>query len=132
MVEPESVEGELKDLFKEISSVSLLESFLSPLSYVTRNRISLLVPVYTKTELHRVSRNVHILSAAAGFTSSNQLSRKMGMNPSFIGRLLKGQTNGWTFETLLRFAAALEVDPRFLLFSDVKVVLDREEVLYKK
>lgn len=128
----EEVESELRTLFFEISSASLLESFLSPLSAETRRRLSFLIPIYTRAESVRISKNVQILSASAGISSVNMLSRKMGMNASFIGRLMKGQTNGWTFETLLRISAALEVDPRFILFSDVHKILADSELVYKK
>jgi hypothetical protein len=91
----EDVERELRTLFSEIAPVSLLESFLSPLSADTRRRLSFLVPVYTRAESVRLSKNVQILSASAGISSINVLSRKMGMNASFIGRLMKGkQTDG--------------------------------------
>lgn len=70
----------------------------------------------------RFELNLRILWAVNEFPSINKFSAHIGLNPSFMGRVMSGEPRGlggWNCTTLSRIASGVGVRPEVLLLSDL-------------
>lgn len=96
-------------------------------------RANSLIWVYFELEGKRIVLNIRIAATRVGLMTINQIADKAQMNASFLGKILNLEPGGgWNLNQVFRITAAIELDPRVILFSDLAKIIKEEEKKYKE
>lgn len=127
------IRNELLKWMMEIQSMNTVQTFAASPEF--RHRFNSLIWVYVQLVPERIKGNLWLLMTWSGVNSINKLARAAGLNPSFVGRMLEmnpvGGIGGWNSDNVFKLAGALGIDPRVLLFGDLRTLIDNETIRLK-
>lgn len=123
---PEFIEAELKKFFSEFRDSSIID-------ILNNRKVALantLVWIWVQMEPERVKTNLRICMARKGIFSLNQISKAVGMNGSFMGRMF-GMADaqgfgGWNVMNVYRLAKVFDARPELLLTANLSEVVTKE------
>ena len=122
------VRDELLKHLTLIQSMNAVQAFAA--SPEIRHRFNSLIWVYVQLVPEKIKGNLWLLMTYSGVDSINKLANAAGLNPSFVGRMLAmmpvGGIGGWNSDNLFKLAGALGVDPRVILFGDLRSLIKDE------
>lgn len=120
------VSNEMYSVVVEISKLGALNYKMHPDFFKANS----LIWIWVQMNVERVQSNIYILMARQRIFSINELARKLGMNPSFIGRLLGMKDpigfGGWNLDNVFRLSAVLDARPELLLQANLAEVVSNE------
>ncbi|HEY4515586.1 MAG TPA: hypothetical protein VJH67_00125 [Candidatus Paceibacterota bacterium] len=91
-----------------------------------------LIWIWVQMNVERVQSNIYILMARQRIFSINELAQKLGMNPSFVGRLLGMKDaigfGGWNIDNVFRLSSVLDARPELLLQANLAQAVSNEVV----
>jgi len=119
---------EMYDVVVEISKLGAINYKMHPDFYKANS----LIWIWVQMNVEQIQSNIYILMARQRIFSINELARKLGLNPSFVGRLLGMKDaigfGGWNLDNVFRLAAILDARPELLLQADLKQAVSNEVV----
>lgn len=122
------VASEMRSVVVEISKLNALNYKMHPNFFKANS----LIWIWVQMNVERVQSNIYILMARQRIFSINDLARKLGLNPSFVGRLLGMKDaigfGGWNIDNVFRLSAVLDARPELLLQADLAKVVSNEVV----
>ena len=122
------VATQMYDVVVEISKLGAVGYKMHPDFFKANS----LIWIWVQMNIERVQSNIYILMARQRIFSINELARKVGMNPSFIGRLIGMKDpvgfGGWNLDNVFRLSAVLDARPELLLQADLAQAVSNEVV----
>lgn len=89
-----------------------------------------LIWIWVQMNVERVQSNIYILMARKRIFSINELARELGLNPSFVSRLLGMKDalgfGGWNIDNVFRLSSVLDARPEALLQADLAKAVSNE------
>jgi hypothetical protein len=112
----------------EISKLTALNYKMHPDFFKANS----LIWIWVQMNIEQVQSNIYILMARQRIFSINELARKLGMNPSFIGRLIGMKDpvgfGGWNLDNVFRLSDALDARPELLLQANLAQAVSHEVI----